>query len=109
LAEPEYDIGICTVEVSASKVGHCGSGPSEEDAPSEHDHSESNSAREGDARNRPLPPYLLAYGGPATSSSVSGKRFSGQRAEVQTLAQILPCTEHANPYPRHERARWGLG
>ena len=33
LAEPEYDIGICAVEVSASKVGHSGSRPSEEDTP----------------------------------------------------------------------------
>ena len=58
MAEPEYDIGICAVEVSASKVGHCGSGPSEEDAPSYHDRPESISAREDDACNRSLPPYL---------------------------------------------------
>ena len=58
MAEPEYDIGICAVEVSASKVGHCGSGPSEEDAPSQHDCSKSNSEREGNAHNRSLPTYL---------------------------------------------------
>ena len=60
MAEPEYDIRIYAEEVGASKVGHCGSGPSEEDAPTQHDCSESNSERKGDARNRSLPPYLTS-------------------------------------------------
>ena len=84
MAEPGYDIRICTERLSASKVGYCGSGPQRR---THQTHSTALSQeRRGEKREcNPNQPNQTAYGSTATSTTVSDMLACGQKAEVQDI------------------------